>query len=240
MKRITRNYCCIDCGNLIERHTALYKSGKCKSCAQSNKILSLKTKNKISLAHVGKRLSKETKMKISVAHKGKDNGRLGIKHTKESKLKISRANKGRKHSLETKRKLSKLLKGKTRSNEHCLALSKACRGIKRSKDFCLKISRLLKGNGNPNWQGGLDKEGYPYYFSDELKQKIRERDNFICKCCGITQDEYGKNLSIHHIDYNKQNCKENNLITVCNICNVKANYNRDYWFAYYTYLLGNR
>jgi hypothetical protein len=38
--RITKNYCCMDCGGLIAKHTALYSSGQCRSCVKiiKNKI----------------------------------------------------------------------------------------------------------------------------------------------------------------------------------------------------------
>lgn len=52
-------------------------------------------------------------------------------------------------------------------------------------------------------------------------------------------EKYGKCLTIHHINYNKQNCKVKNLITICCGCNSVANYNRDYWFAYYTWIIEN-
>jgi len=31
-KCYSKNYCCMDCGNLINRHTALYKQGRCVEC----------------------------------------------------------------------------------------------------------------------------------------------------------------------------------------------------------------
>ncbi len=53
----------------------------------------------------------------------------------------------------------------------------------------------------------------------------------------MTEEEhiivYGKNLEVHHIDYNKQNNNINNLITLCHPCNVRANFNRNYWQEYY-------
>ena len=59
----------------------------------------------------------------------------------------------------------------------------------------------------------------------------------------MTQEEhltiYNKKQSIHHIDYDKQSCKDNNLITLCSSCNSVVNYNRDYWYAYFTYLIGD-
>ena len=110
----------------------------------------------------------------------------------------------------------------------------------------LKISKSLIGkfgNLSRNWQGGLSHQGYPHYFNDKLKLEIRSRDNFICQYCNISEKNYTKQtnhcLDIHHIDYNKDNCNNLNLITLCNKCNVKANGYRDYWFAYYTYIIQN-
>jgi hypothetical protein len=94
----------------------------------------------------------------------------------------------------------------------------------------------MKAEGNPNWLGGCTST-YPWYFNDELKNNIRKRDSYKCRECGIIEDEhiiiYREKLHIHHIDYNKMNCKENNLITLCLKCNVKANYNRDFWTNYF-------
>lgn len=85
---------------------------------------------------------------------------------------------------------------------------------------------------------------YPLEFNDRLRNKIRMRDNFICQGCGKTQKEqlekYKTDLEVHHIDYNKANCKESNLITTCKYCNIKANSDRDYWFAYYTYIMEDK
>ena len=93
------------------------------------------------------------------------------------------------------------------------------------------------GKLNPNWRGGLTKIGYSWKFNKQLKESIRKRDNYTCQKCRMTEEEhlivYGRNLEIHHIDYNKKNCKENNLITLCLGCNIRANYNRAYWTNFY-------
>ena len=127
-------------------------------------------------------------------------------------------------------------------------ISKAQKGIKESLETRLKISKTTKGKNNPRYINGLSKSKYSFYFSDELKLKIRKRDKFICQLCGMTEKEhiikFKKVLTIHHIDYNKQNCKEDNLIALCLICNCKANGNKDFdrnfWFAYYTYQIENK
>ena len=105
-------------------------------------------------------------------------------------------------------------------------------------------SEALKGKNNPNWHGGITQIGYSYKFNRELREQIRNRDNHICQNCGMTEKEHlivrGRILDVHHVDYNKQNCKEDNLITVCCWCNTRANFNRDYWYAFYKYIINEK
>jgi hypothetical protein len=63
------------------------------------RILSEETKKKISQGNKGKKQSEEAKQKISEANKGKPSKRKGIPHTKETKIKMSNAQKGNKHSV---------------------------------------------------------------------------------------------------------------------------------------------
>jgi 5-methylcytosine-specific restriction endonuclease McrA len=53
----------------------------------------------------------------------------------------------------------------------------------------------------------------------------RKRDNFTCQRCGITTEETGKSLDVHHIkpyrEFNgdhKSAHHLDNLITLCNSC----------------------
>lgn len=105
---------------------------------------------------------------------------------------------------------------------------------------CLSCSQSLKvrGNKHPNYIDGRKKTLYPKEFNVKLKEEIRKRDNYICKNCGITEEEHLKlfktKLSPHHIDYDKFNNSKSNLITLCGRCNVIANYGRDSWKEKYT------
>lgn len=96
--------------------------------------------------------------------------------------------------------------------------------------------------GKNHWSyiHGQYKLPYPIEFNKRLKIKIRVRDNFKCQCCGINEKNLKRNLDIHHIDYDKYNCKESNLVSTCGKCNRKANYNIDYWYAYFTYIMENK
>lgn len=88
--------------------------------------------------------------------------------------------------------------------------------------------------------GGKSYELYSKYFVKQLKDKIRVRDNFICQLCGIPELELTRNLHIHHIDYNKKNCEENNLIALCYSCHPKVNYGRTKWTLYFNEIMEKR
>jgi hypothetical protein len=93
-----------------------------------------------------------------------------------------------------------------------------------------------KGATNPNWKNGISYEPYPAIFVDKrFKAGIKERDNFTCQNpeCPKTDSV----LVIHHIDYVKSNCEPENLITLCNNCNSKANANREFWQAGYSEII---
>jgi len=98
----------------------------------------------------------------------------------------------------------------------------------------------MSGNKNHSWVDGRSYKNYPKEFTPALKDLIRKRDNYQCQNpeCNMTEEEhiivYGRVLDVHHIDYNKKNCKETNLITLCKQCNIRANSNRNYWQERYT------
>lgn len=81
-------------------------------------------------------------------------------------------------------------------------------------------SKMFSGENNGTWNGG----DISYYGPNWLMQRrlARERDQFTCQDCGISEDEYGKELSVHHIipfrkfngDWEKANILSN-LISLC-------------------------
>ena len=100
-----------------------------------------------------------------------------------------------------------------------------------------KLSEANSGERNSNYIDGKSNEPYPLKFNKKLKEIIRKRDNYTCQKCFVTEEEhliiYGRVLLVHHIDYDKNNCKEDNLITMCCECNFRVNYNRSYWKEYF-------
>ncbi len=149
----------------------------------------------------------------------------------ETKLKISKTlkgrmpkfipdNTGRKHTKETKEKIANT-KRKNPTN-YWLGKKRPMR-----EDIKKKISTALKGEKSYLWKGGITYNPYSVDWTRTLKRSIRERDNYICQIC----NQYG--YAVHHIDYNKENCNPNNLITLCIKCHAKTNQNRSYWIDYF-------
>ena len=99
------------------------------------------------------------------------------------------------------------------------------------------LSQKLSGEGNPRWLGGITENPYPKEFNEELREKIRTRDNNTCQICKrINPDlelEIPRKLSVHHIDYDKSNHSDDNLISLCVSCHGKTNANREYWLGYF-------
>ena len=118
-----------------------------------------------------------------------------------------------------------------------------CKRCRKCQD--IKRAKMIIGGGNPFYDKHHTKEirkklslshggtGIPYENKDypaifyRIRTKIRKRDNYICQICR----EYGK--EVHHIDYDKENNDESNLITLCKTCHTKTNFNREYWTNYF-------
>lgn len=202
-------YCCIDCGDKICRETALYHGGRCKHCANKGN----RNYNFID----GKR--KHIKNGYNCLEK------CGNKVCQEGNRCYSCS--GKERFKDTK---NNPMSGKTLEEMH----GKVCKC-----SFCKMKRGEIKGKNHPNFIEGLIRK-YPRNFYN-IRKIILERDNYQCQCCRITEKTHFKiykfGLHVHHIDYNKLNNKEKNLITTCLTCNLEANKNKNYWFAFYTYII---
>jgi len=95
----------------------------------------------------------------------------------------------------------------------------------------------ITGDKHPNWNGGSSFFPYCNKFNDNLKVRIRERDNHTCQLCGAKEN--GRKLDVHHVHYDKENC-EPDLVCLCMRCNLKVNNNRDYYEGFFIELLKSR
>lgn len=89
----------------------------------------------------------------------------------------------------------------------------------------------ISGEEHYNWKNGKSFEPYPSKFTKSLKRKVKKRDNHTCQICKAK--EKSTVFHVHHIDYNKDNCSMDNLITLCNSCHSKTNFNRKYWEKFF-------
>ena len=151
-----------------------------------------------------------------------------VRNKQEIKEKIDKAIKIAMNKLEVKQKMRKPRSEEGRRN------IKAAANRQEYKDM-LSNSRMRENN--PNWQGGVSFEDYALDFNKRLKEFIRNRDSYKCQLCDAPEIECDRKLSIHHIDYNKKNSSEVNLISLCVSCNSKVNKNRKYFEEYFTQLM---
>jgi len=129
--------------------------------------------------------------------------------------------------------------GKRLSAYHCKICSECyTSNLKGSNNPMFGIRRF--GKNSPNYIHGLAYLPYTEKFNNYFKLQIRQRDNFKCKICSILEKNCNCLLSIHHINYNKFDNRVKNLISLCLKCHLKTNGNRDYWYAYCTYLMENK
>lgn len=88
--------------------------------------------------------------------------------------------------------------------------------------MALHYSELYTGENSPTWKGGKSH----HYAGDfyKARKQARKRDNYTCQICGITEKEYGQQLSVHHIrlyrlfEDKREANNLNNLISVCEPC----------------------
>lgn len=123
-------------------------------------------------------------------------------------------------------------------NSYVIAKSIGCHpltvlnALRRKKIRVKTIAEITSGENNPNWKNGVGFEPYCHKFNEALKEEIRDTFGRVCFLCPKTEEENGIKLSVHHVDYNKQqgcNGVRWLLVPLCRSCNSKVNFNRDYW-----------
>ncbi len=119
--------------------------------------------------------------------------------------------------------------------------------IYNSKEYRNKLSKAFSLEKNPRWLDGKSFEEYDLNFNNKFKEIIRRKNNYRCRLCNIQQNKLftkdwkkriiNYKLHIHHINYNKSDCRIINLISLCHPCHMKTNHNRNYWISFFTSLL---
>lgn len=206
----------------------------------------------------GKRYTDEMKKKLSESHKGIQAGKnhpfYGKHHSEETRKKISERKKGQKHTEESKRKISNSekgrpspMKGRQQSDAWKKKMSEVNKGNQYTKGKNLgddnpmrkpEIRAMFLGEKNPAWHGGISFEPYCPKFNNILKEAVRKRDNYTCQLCNTPEN--GRKLDVHHIHYDKENCRHLDLISLCRRCNAKVNSNREHYEQFFMNKLKER
>jgi len=224
------------------------------------KVHSEESKEKNRLAHLGKspwNTGKNKKDYPQLSHSGVKKGSIpwnkGKSPIEETLKKMSIHSKKiwqnpeyRKHMSEVHKGKLGFWKGKHLSPEairKMVELRKKRGNYKWTQEQKSKLEEIWKnieyrnrqtlshsGEKSSFWRGGAFTNLYPTKWTRALKRLIRERDNYTCQLCG---KESKMGLSVHHIDYNKENCNEENLITLCKSCHSKTGKPREKWMKFF-------
>jgi hypothetical protein len=195
--------------------------------------------------------TEEQKRNCSLAKMGNQH-RKGCKNSSESNLKnmLSHIGKrvwvGKKHNDESNQKNREAHLGKSMSTQARVNMSishkidNAWLGKKHTEETKRKQSIVKSGSNNPTFNNWSSLFPYSLEWKKELRNKIRQRDNNTCQLCQRNIDEIGIGWATHHMDYNKNNCDEENLILLCKRCHGKTNHtNRKLWESLFTTIIEN-
>lgn len=220
----------------------LRKSNLGRESPRKGKHHTLETRLKMSMSHTGKSLPLETKKRMS-----ESNARINLgKHlSEETKKKISDKLKGGCPSKETRIKCGIKARERWTNPEYKNNISIKHKARWSNPEYRERVSLAIRrgakrGDKASAWRGGLSFIPYTQEFNKQLKNIVRNRDNHKCQLCGMPEIENCKALTVHHIDYDKANSSQDNLISLCVSCNTKVNNNRDYWLVYFRELLQSK
>lgn len=142
----------------------------------------------------------------------------------------------RHHTEETKQKIGLATRKRLQNPIYRKYFIETCRKVSVGQKHSLDTRRKMSIGQKKSWQeirGKIwtkEKRPIPYnkYFWF-VKPYIKLRDNFQCQICEVDEQNLSRQLSIHHIDYDRQNNSDENLISLCMKCHMKTNFKRNEW-----------
>jgi len=186
------------------------------------------------------KMSDEARLNMSISQRWRRSPMLWIKRwpmSEQQKQKISKSNKLVIHTQEWNSRVWIANIGKKRSEEVKNKLSESHKWYIMPEEQKQKIREKLIWELGSNWQWWISSLPYSIGWTRKFKKKIRERDEFTCQVCW--EKKWWASYPIHHIDYNKLNCNDSNLVTLCRCCHAKTNHNRASWIVFFTSLKYN-
>lgn len=207
------------------------------SDAMKVRVLSEDHKRKIGLKSKGRHPTEEQKLRQSLLMKGRPSKLKGIPKTEEHKRKISEWRTGRPNLAllgvpKTEAHKEKLKQyAKNRPKETLQKMRDAKLGKPLSEEHRAKIGLAHQGEKSSFWKGGISFEPYCPKFNQEVMRRVRLFYNNTCVVCGKTKEENkGKNMSVHHVHYDKQTCcndSPHSFVTLCVPCHTKTTHSKE-------------
>jgi hypothetical protein len=206
---------CEECGKEFEKFPAIIKSGggrycsiECKGKAASKKYIGEKS-------HFWKggkitRICKACGIEFKKSPSDTKNGK-GQYCSKACMIKALSA-----YETRICEECRKEYKTKESTQKYC---SRMCMGKAQSK--------IYLGENHPNWRGGVSFEPYCPKFNNEFKERVRTFFNNVCILCGRTEQENRRKLTVHHVNYKKEACCDEDIpryfVILCTSCHGKTN-----------------
>lgn len=90
----------------------------------------------------------------------------------------------------------------------------------------------MTGDKSPRWLGGISYLPYCEKFDDDFKEYVRDKFDRTCFLCPTTEEQNGRKLAVHHVNYDKE-CMCNDVVCefvpLCLKCHGKTGSARGYW-----------
>lgn len=210
-------------------HNAITKGG-CSKCYCTEELRIKKSQRMMGENNpmYNKHHSEKIKQKMSITRFGKNNNMYGKHHTEESRQKMSVATSGENNPMYGKC-------GKNHPNFGKRGLGISMYGKHHSEESKQKMSATSQGISIDDWEE-YSALKYDCKFNTKLKMQIRASTNDCDFLTGEHKDicNSGEELSVHHIDYDKQNSNITNLIPLSRRNHSKTNTNRAFWTKLFT------
>lgn len=159
--------------------------------------------------HIGLKLSEKHKKNISLSNKGLNtgskNGMYGNKYIHSKFINCPICSKQLKS-----RGLGAHLLGHTQPPNWVEAKKKISESVYQQWEELYSSGRKIKRSRK-----------YTKDWTEILKEYIRNKYLRKCLDCGIDEKKCKKKLHVHHVDWNKLNCSEENLIPLCTSCHMR-------------------
>lgn len=201
-----------------------------------------------SCVNTGRRHSQEWKVMMAARNTGEANPFFGRKHSAEYCRVASQARQGISWDDRFGHEVAEQLRaqhsralsgennpfyGRKHTDEACVKISRSHRSCKGELNPMYGQGHKISGLNNGAWNGGTSLQGYEG-FSKRKRELIRARDAYTCVLC------LKPGRDVHHIDYDKANGDDANLITLCRSCHVKTNGHRQMWMMFLRRLIDMR